>query len=178
MRKIQKERTKRAVEILLFFVNILIAESLASKKVHDQVALAENHKKPLFPLFLENSLNLDPATQYTLAEAPKFCILNFLVSSSLLARSLDSQFFSFLSSFIFWLTPIRFHSNMSISTSQCSADQLQDHAPQNLSLSTCSHPAPPTSCLLYYYYWWLCYFRCNKRATQERGSILEFLIMQ
>jgi len=53
-------------------VIILSKTSLASKKVHDQVALAENHKKPLFPLFLETPLDLDPATQYTLAEAPKF----------------------------------------------------------------------------------------------------------
>eukprot|EP00026_Physarum_polycephalum_P001916 Phypoly_transcript_01919.p1 GENE.Phypoly_transcript_01919~~Phypoly_transcript_01919.p1 ORF type:complete len:877 (+),score=136.38 Phypoly_transcript_01919:282-2912(+) len=53
-------------------VIILSEASLASKKVHDHVALAENHKKPLFPLFLESTLDLDPATQYTLAEAPKF----------------------------------------------------------------------------------------------------------
>jgi len=53
-------------------VMLLSSSSLASKKVHDQVALAENHKKPLFPIFLSNSLLLDPAMQYTLALAPKF----------------------------------------------------------------------------------------------------------
>lgn len=41
-------------------------------KIRDQVALAENHNKRIFPVFIDRNVPLDSAMEYTLASMPKF----------------------------------------------------------------------------------------------------------
>jgi hypothetical protein len=57
-----------------FFIFILSPKSSSSTRLRDQLALAENHKKILIPIFTSREVKLDPAMQYTLAKAPAFFI--------------------------------------------------------------------------------------------------------
>jgi len=56
------------------FIALISEQSGRSNKLRNQLALAENHNKTLFPIMVTKDIKLDAAMQYTLAKAPKFFI--------------------------------------------------------------------------------------------------------
>lgn len=77
---INKQQNSKLILNCKCFLFLLTSRSAGSSKLRDQLALAENHNKPIFSIIEQGSkanLKLDPAMQYTLAKTPPFEINRF-----------------------------------------------------------------------------------------------------